>query len=119
MNKEDFVFMKDGDKIMAGGYEVDSKLLQDGMPAIANIQKGGGLETFAVPAGLFLLQQHVKNGPNPFITTNESPSMISEDLYDRLLSLMTVDEKKKKRQTKRSKSKRSKSKKKRRTRRRK
>ena len=116
MNKEDFVFMKDGDKIMAGGYEVDSKLLQDGMPAIANIQKGGGLETLAVPAGLFLLQQHVKNGPNPFITTQESPSMISEVLYDRLLSLMTVGEKKK-RQTRRSKSKISKSKKKRRTRR--
>jgi hypothetical protein len=106
MNNENFVFMKEGNKVMAGGYEVDSAMLREGLPAIGNIQKGGGgLDTLAVPAGLFLLQQHVKGGPNPYVTNDDSPSVIGDDLYDKLLSLMTTgDKKKKKRFTRRKKS---------------
>ena len=100
MNSENFVFMKTGNKIMAGGYEVDNDMLREGLPAIASIQRGGGsLDTLAVPAGLFLLQQHVKGGPNPYVTTNEDPTVVSNDLYDRLFSLMNTTDKKKKRST--------------------
>ena len=96
MNSENFVFMKDGNKIMAAGYEIDNNMLREGLPAIASVQKGGGsLDTLAVPAGLFLLQQHVKGGPIPFVTTNEDHPVIEDDLYDRLLSLMQTGNKKK------------------------
>ena len=56
MNEENFVFIKEGDKVTCGGYEIDNTLLKGGMPAIASVKKGGGsLDTLAVPAGLFLL----------------------------------------------------------------
>ena len=56
MEMENFVFLREGNKVMAGGYEIDNKFMREGMPAISNIKKGGGsLDTLAVPAGLFLL----------------------------------------------------------------
>ena len=105
MEMENFVFLREGNKVMAGGYEIDNKFMREGMPAISNIKKGGGsLDTLAVPAGLFLLQQHATAGPSPFILTQEDASVIPDNLYDKLLSLMTTGEKKK-RLTRRSKSK--------------
>ena len=105
MEMENFVFLREGNKVMAGGYEIDNKIMRGGMPAISNIKKGGGsLDTLAVPAGLFLLQQHATTGPSPFILTQEDASVIPDNLYDKLLSLMTTGEKKK-RLTRRSKSK--------------
>ena len=96
MNEENFVFIKEGNKVMCGGYEINNTLLKGGMPAIANVKKGGGsLDTLAIPAGLFLLQQQAKQNPKPFMVMEESEPVVSDDLYDRLLSLMTVGDKKK------------------------
>ena len=100
MNEENFVFMKNDDgKITCGGYEINSTLLQNSIPAITETMRGGGsIDTLAVPAGLFLLQQHAKSNTKPFIISQETPKVVGDSLYDKLLGLMT-DAKPKKRKS--------------------
>ena len=61
MDSENFIYHKQNGQVMSAGYAINSKLLEGGIPALANykIQKGGSLESLAVPAGLFLLQQSI------------------------------------------------------------
>ena len=61
MDAENFVYHKSNGKVTAAGYTINNKLLEGGIPALSNykVQKGGNLETLAVPAGLFLLQQSI------------------------------------------------------------
>jgi len=91
---------KDG-RIFAAGYAVNSKLMASGNPAISSIpiQSGGGFETLAVPAGLFLLQQSIPSSATPIETVKEAPKVLGEDLYTRLLSLVAKPSKKQKRLT--------------------
>lgn len=98
MDADNFVYHKDGGKVMAAGYSIDSKLLEGGIPAIANyqIQRGGGMETLAVPAGLFLLQQSISSKTNALDTIEKEPEVIGEGLYDKLLELMEPKKKNKK-----------------------
>lgn len=101
MNEENFVFMKNGDgKITCGGYEIDSSLLQSNIPAITETMRGGGgLDTLAVPAGLFLLQQHAKSNTKPFIISQDAPTVVGDSLYDKLLGLMSIDSKAKRKKS--------------------
>ena len=101
MNEENFVFMKNEDgKITCGGYEIDSSLLQNNIPAITETTRGGGrLDTLAVPAGLFLLQQHAKSNTKPFIVSQDTPTVVGDSLYDKLLDLMATDTKAKRRKS--------------------
>ena len=96
MDADNFVYHKDGGKVMAAGYSINSKLLEGGIPAIANykIQKGGSIETLAVPAGLFLLQQSISSKTNALNTIEKEPEVIGEGLYDKLLELMEPKKKK-------------------------
>ena len=100
MDADNFIYHKDGGKVIAAGYSIDSKLLEGGIPAIANykIQKGGSIETLAVPAGLFLLQQSISSKTNALDIIKKEPEVISEGLYDKLLKLMEPKQKKKQKQ---------------------
>ncbi len=97
MDADNFVYHKDGGKVMAAGYSINSKLLEGGIPAIANykIQKGGSIETLAVPAGLFLLQQSISSKTNALDKIEKEPEVIGEGLYDKLLELMEPRKRKK------------------------
>ena len=110
MDENNLIFTEDGDKVLCGGYEIDNPLINNNMPAIVSVKRGGGGGTLAVPAGLFLLQQHVKTGTKPFIIDHEEVEEITDNLYDNLLSLMQIEDvpkKKKITRGKRSKGKRS------------
>ena len=103
MDADNFIYHKDGGKVIAAGYSIDSKLLEGGIPAIANykIQKGGSIETLAVPAGLFLLQQSISSKTNALNTIEKEPEVIGEGLYDKLLELMEPKKKKRAKHCKR------------------
>ncbi len=103
MDSENFIYHKQNGQVMSAGYAINSKLLEGGIPALANykIQKGGSLESLAVPAGLFLLQQSITSKTNALETIEKEPEVIGEGLYDKLLELMdpkTPAKKKKKKQ---------------------
>ena len=103
MDSENFIYHKQNGQVMSAGYAINSKLLEGGIPALANykIQKGGSLESLAVPAGLFLLQQSITSKTNALETIEKEPEVIGEGLYDKLFELMdpkTPAKKKKKKQ---------------------
>ena len=54
------------------------------------------METLAVPAGLFLLQQSISSKTNALDTIEKEPEVIGEGLYDKLLELMEPKKKNKK-----------------------
>ena len=116
MDSENFIYHKQNGQVMSAGYAINSKLLEGGIPALANykIQKGGSLESLAVPAGLFLLQQSITSKTNALETIEKEPEVIGEGLYDKLLELMdpkTSAKKKKKNKVKQKRKTRRKSKK--------
>ena len=100
MDSENFIYHKQNGQVMSAGYAINSKLLEGGIPALANykIQKGGSLESLAVPAGLFLLQQSISSKTNALDIIKKEPEVISEGLYDKLLKLMEPKQKKKQKQ---------------------
>jgi|TARA_R110002074_G_scaffold23402_5_gene70945 hypothetical protein len=91
MNKNDMIFNREGGKITAGGWNVNSDLLQNDFPLAANSQVGGGtgvIQNLAVPAGLIILQNMIdSNTKSPLNSLLEEPRVIGEDLYDKLLNL--------------------------------
>lgn len=113
---EDFVFYKNENEIIGGGYKINSFFLQEGISPLTtinneNYQQDGGkvstpFENLAVPAGLFYINQRIpKHNKND--DKNESKEKehyykqhetLSDDMIDKLLGLVEVD-KKKKRQT--------------------
>jgi hypothetical protein len=97
MDAENFVYHKNNGKVMAAGYSINNRLLEGGIPAISNykIQKGGKLETLAVPAGLFLLQQSIHTKSNALEKIEKESEVIGDSLYDKLLELMEPKKKKK------------------------
>jgi len=122
-NTNDFVLTqkKDDDgkiKIVSGGYKINSSFLQDGTSIMTTINKGeqnGGnvsspFENLAVPAGLFYVNMRV---PKKDFTENQQHykphDTISDDIIDKLYSLVEVD-KKRRRQTRKHHSKTAKTK---------
>ena len=95
----DLVFYKKGDTIMSGGYTIESMLMNGGIPPMTtdnnNIQKGGGVSSMfknlAVPAGLLFLQQEVKE--KKYESANQSH--VDEDMHDKLLELVSPENRKK------------------------
>lgn len=105
MEYDEMVYNKQDDKIMAGGYSVNSLLLNQGMPAAYADHVGadhlGGkgkkhgdekvsdrFKHLAVPAGLYL------GRTTDYKSSNVSEStVINDDLYEKLLKLAQHDNK--------------------------
>ena len=113
-NGGDFVFTQTTDKngetkIVGGGFNINSFFLQEGTSPMRTYntsdQMGGkvssSFENLAVPAGLFYVNMRVPKQHHEKKTKNyEKHTPISDDLIDKLFSLVDVD-KKRKRKTKR------------------
>ena len=108
---DDFVFTEtttpEGEKkIIGGGYKINSMFLQGGNPIITTInsnnQQNGGkvsspFENLAVPAGLFYVNMRVpkKDVNRESQHYYKSHEIISDDMIDKLYSLIEVDKKRK------------------------
>ena len=103
------VFHNEGGIVKAGGYIINSKILQSGGSAIKNlnVSNGNGLQKIAVPAGLFLIHQN--KDPNLHINDiNEIQTgggVISDSIFDKLIDKLSG----KKRKGKKTRSKKKKS----------
>lgn len=98
MEYDEMVYNKQDDKIMAGGYSVNSLLLNQGMPAAYADHVGGKgkkhgdekvsdrFKHLAVPAGLYL----GTNTQRKYSHINDS-TVINDDLYEKLLKLAQPD----------------------------
>ena len=92
----DLVVNTSRDGMSAGGFKIDSALMAAGAPcATIKGQKGGGpltgIKGLAVPAGLLFLQRTMMNNN---IEYQNKDTVIDESLYDKLIGLATVNEKK-------------------------
>lgn len=99
-NKDDFVYLKNGDNVESAGFKINSLLMKQNIPAMNTInaptQSGGSvssaLNDLAVPAGLLLLQQktfkHYKGD-------NMDNEVVNEDLFDKLLKMAGPNKNKK------------------------
>jgi hypothetical protein len=104
-NSEEMVYNKEGEKIMAGGYSVNSLLLNQGMPVAYSGESTGAstggkgkthvsdkvsdrFKNLAIPAGLYLGSNY-SNAKNS-IDMNEA-EVINDDLYEKLLKLAQGD----------------------------
>lgn len=103
---EDFVFTKDQEgNIVGGGYKITSLFLQGGQSIMRTLnteeQNGGKVsspfENLAVPAGLFYVNMRVpKKDINRESTEHYKPhETISDDMIDKLYSLVEFDKKRK------------------------
>ena len=103
LSEQEMIYNKDGDKIMAGGYSVNSLLLNEGMPAMYS---GGKKTTYshdkvsdrfkhlAVPAGLFYINDLMINKSTKPNYKNDSDSeVVNDELYEKLLKLAQDDNK--------------------------
>ena len=100
---DDFILYKENGKIMSGGFNVDSILLKKNLSPIStfnynNIQSNNVSDLFknlTIPSGLYFIEQ--KSVPdNRYKYDNESSDdeeVIENDLYEKLLSIYTVDKK--------------------------
>ena len=102
MDNNSFIYQKGSNgEILAGGYKINSKLMEGGRAAISNVkmQKRGGLETLAVPAGLFLLQQSIASNTNALNIIRKEPEVVGDKLYSKLLEMVHPKNQTKKRKT--------------------
>jgi hypothetical protein len=107
MLHDEMVYNKEDDKIMAGGYAVNSLLLNQGMPAAYTEHVGGKgkhdkvsdrFKHLAVPAGLYLSSKpmqskpmHGNSEPMRSNSMHTDTSVINDDLYEKLLKLAQHD----------------------------
>jgi hypothetical protein len=101
MDHLDMIYNTTDGKTMAGGYSVNSILLNEQQPAIYNTSKSGGkskvsvdkvsadkvserFKHLAVPAGLLYINDTKNINTN---TLHESNDIINNELYEKLLSL--------------------------------
>ena len=105
MEYDEMVYNKEDDKIMAGGYAVNSLLLNQGMPAAYTDQVGGKgkyekvsdrFKHLAVPAGLYLgtkpmRSESMRSDDN--VNNKNKSTVINDDLYEKLLKLAEHDNK--------------------------
>lgn len=103
MNKfsgEDLIFYKENDKIMSGGYLINSILLNQGLPPMTTLNQNyyGGqgekvssiFENLAVPAGLFYMNTKKEIIKNPPIDDEIEHVPLSDDLHDQLFALIEM-----------------------------
>jgi len=99
MQYDEMVYNKEDDKIMAGGYSVNSLLLNEGMPAVYTGGKrhekvsekvSDRFKHLAIPAGLYLSTNYSNTSPTPNKTDD---SVVDDDLYEKLLKLAEADNK--------------------------
>lgn len=104
----DFVFtQKDDGTIIGGGYKINSMFLQGGIPIMSTYnhdkekQEGGKVsspfENLAVPAGLFYVNMKFpkKNKDNLLDDHFKGHNTISDDMMDKLYSMVEADKKRK------------------------
>jgi len=106
---DEFVYTKKGNEIIGGGYKIKSLFLQENDPILATFnkkdQKGGKVsspfENLAVPAGLFYINMRIpkKKREDDDEEHFKHHEPISDDILDKLYSLVEFD-KKRKRKTK-------------------
>lgn len=102
-NKNDFVYLKNGDSIESSGYKINSLLMNEKIPPLKTMNSGaqvaGGsvsslLNDLAVPAGLLLIQQkaqkHYKDDND-----NDTNKVVDDDLFDKLLKMAGPNKNKK------------------------
>lgn len=100
MNDLDMIYNVSDGKIMAGGYSVNSVLLNQQQPAIYNgaiyngAQEGGKgkhnkvserFKHLAVPAGLLYIHESVSD--KSYKTNDDDDSIVNDQLYEKLLHL--------------------------------
>lgn len=106
----DFVFTKGSDgNIVGGGYKIKSLFLQEGIPPMTtynsdngdnNNQDGGKVsspfENLAVPAGIFYINMRMPKNEFEKSSDHYKPhTMVSDEMIDKLYSLVEVDNKRK------------------------
>ena len=123
MDADDLIFYSEGESIYSGGFKVNSVLLKNGMSplyTVNNGQNGGGnnvsdlFKDLAIPSGLLYLPTKM-NGGNFDHNTDEKDSetcednedYVSEDIHDKLLSLVSVENKNKNKNSRKKKQKNS------------
>lgn len=103
---DEFTFTLDKDgNVVGGGYKINSSFLQDGMSPMVTLNKidqNGGkvsspFENLAVPAGLFYVNMRV---PKKYVDRDSEEhykphETISDEMMDKLYSLVEVDKKRK------------------------
>lgn len=89
MDINNFVYYQKGGKVMSLGYEVDCKMINNDL---------------SVPAGLFILNKSIHSNTNNindlFDNLDTDDNVINDELYDKLLGLMTPKKLKKNTQKK-------------------
>ena len=105
LDGNDLVFYKDSEGVHAGAYLINSKMLNNLTPVCEISQCGGGgpasagssianmLSGLAVPAGLLMLQQEY--GKNVRVKKTNTNEVVESSLYDKLVDLANVEDKKK------------------------
>ena len=103
----DLVFHEKNGKVAAGGYVINSQILQKGGAAIKNlnVSNSNGLQKMAVPAGLFLIHQNkeINDNLNMDNHVSEIGGTVNDGVFDNLFKMLGGRKKKKKRKTRRSK----------------
>lgn len=104
-NRDDFVYLKNGDTVESSGYKINSLLMNEKLPPMKTMntdsQVAGGnrsvssiLNDLAVPAGLLLMQQ---KSLKQYENVNEnSNQVVNDDLFDKLLKMAGPNNKNKK-----------------------
>lgn len=102
-NDNDFIFYKEKDKIIGGGFSIDSILLSKGISPISTINNESSYDNennenvsdlfknLVVPSGLFYMQEKyytggIKNYKNEN-KNDENNEYINDDIYEKLLTL--------------------------------
>jgi hypothetical protein len=112
LQDRDLIFYKNNGKIMSGGYDVESHMLQNDISPMRtlNIDQDGGKETtnkedkkvsnefenLAVPAGLYYisqLQTKSKHKEQPICDKKHTP--LSDDIFDKLYEMIEYNDKNK------------------------
>ena len=117
-SSNDLVFYKENEKIMSGGYLIDSILLKQGLSPITTINQQGGqnsdidnnnrvssiFENLAVPAGLLYIQSKGSSMTNLNERKKQENIVLDDDIHDEFLkSIEVAFNVKKKKNTKRQK----------------
>ena len=103
----DFVFVEktkeNGEKeFIGGGYKINSFFMKEGISPITTYntsdQSGGKVsspfENLAVPAGLFYVNMKIPKKDINGVSQYKEHDMLSDDIMDKLYSLVEVDKKK-------------------------
>jgi len=101
LNNNEFVMTMVGNKIIAGGYKINSNLLNDFKSPISTYIGGGDREneldilfknSFAIPAGLYVNPINILSiNRDDNIKYDTNNNTISDDIYDKLIEIMKIN----------------------------